>query len=367
MQALDFDVAVIGAGVVGAAVARRLSLAGRSVLLLERHGHPASEVSARNSGVIHAGLYYPTGSAKARFCVTGRRMLTAYLTERGLPHRICGKFVVATSDAERERLDAIAARAAANGVEGLRFLDGAEIAREEPAVRAVAAIHSTVTGTVDVAALVAAFIADAESAGATVVLRAPVTGLRPRVDGWTVAVGGEHDTAISVAAVVVAAGLGTDALTGLIEGYPPAARRPLHLAKGHYYRLRGRSPFRRHIYPVPVPGGLGTHATVDLDGAVRFGPDVEWVDEIDYRFTSDRRPLFVESIRRWFPAATVDDLEEDYTGIRPKIAARGAPDEDFRIDAAAHHGLAGLVVLQGIESPGLTSAMALAEAVAGAL
>jgi L-2-hydroxyglutarate oxidase LhgO len=363
MQSPDFDAVVVGAGVIGAAVARRLAADGLSVLLLERHEHPATEVSARNSGVIHAGLYYPTGSAKARFCVAGRRLLTTYLAERRLPHRICGKFVVATSEEERARLEAIAARAEANGVEGLAVLDGGEVVRAEPAVRAIAAIHSTVTGTVDVASLVGSFVADAEAAGAAAVFRAPVTGVRPVPGGYAVDVGGDHDTTITATRLVVACGLGTDQLTCAIEGYPATARRAAYLAKGHYYRFRRRSPFARHIYPVPVPGGLGTHATVDLDGNLRFGPDVEWVDAVDYTFGSDRRPAFVESIRRWFPAVTVDDLEEDYTGIRPKIAPKGAPDEDFRIDSVERHGLAGLVVLQGIESPGITSCLSIAEAV----
>jgi L-2-hydroxyglutarate oxidase LhgO len=364
MQAPDFDAVVIGAGVVGAAVARRLAGAGLSTLLLERHAFPASEVSARNSGVIHAGLYYPTGSAKARLCVAGRRLLTAYLAERRLPHAICGKLVVATDDGERSTLEAIAARAEANGVEGLGFLDAAGIARTEPALRAVAAIHSTVTGSVDVASLVRSFVADAETAGATVVYRAPAEALERSGPNWVVTVGGEHDTRISAARVVVAGGLGTDGFTAAIEGYPASARRPLHLAKGHYYRFRRRSPFSRHVYPVPVPGGLGTHATVDLDGVLRFGPDVAWIETLDYGFEGDRRPAFVESIRRWFPSITVDDLEEDYTGIRPKIVPPGAADEDFRIDGADWHGLSGLVVLQGIESPGLTSSMAIAEVVA---
>ncbi|MFS0710739.1 NAD(P)/FAD-dependent oxidoreductase [Brevundimonas phoenicis] len=362
----DFDVAVIGAGVAGLAVARAAAEAGRSVLVLERNWGIGQETSSRNSEVIHAGIYYPQDSFKARFCVRGRHLLYEYLSARHLPHQRCGKVIIAVETAEVATLEALQAKGEGNGVTDLRMLEGAEVHRMEPAVKAAAGLFSPSTGIVDSHAFMLSLQGDVEANGGVFAFGADVE--RGRVlpnGGFELFVGGEQPASVVVDELVVAAGLHGDRVVRGLEGVPPGAVRTLQYAKGHYFRLQKRSPFSHLIYPVPVPGGLGTHATIDLGGQARFGPDVEWVENIDYSFSPGRQKSFYRSISRWYPDITVEDLAPDYTGIRPKLVGPGAADADFSVETAEDLGVEGLVLLQGIESPGLTSSLAIAEYVAG--
>ena len=348
---------VIGAGVVGIAVARALAIAGREVVVLEAEAGIGTGVSSRNSEVIHAGLYYPPDSLMARFCVEGRRMLYTFCAERGVPHARCGKLIVACDAAEAERLPAIQARAEANGVEGLRLLDAAEARAMEPALRCAAALHSPQTGILDSHAYMLALQAEAEAAGAVFAFHAPVTGGRV-ASGWVEI---DADMTLRAELVVNAAGLRAPAIAASIEGMPPGLVPTPYLAKGNYFSLAGRAPFARLIYPVPVPGGLGTHLTLDLGGQARFGPDVEWVEREDYDVDPARGAGFYASIRRWWPELPDGSLSPAYSGIRPKIVPPAVARQDFCIQTEREHGVAGLVNLFGIESPGLTAAIALAE------
>lgn len=365
------DAVVIGAGVVGLAVARALAVTGREVLVLERHDAVGTEISARNSEVIHAGLYYPAGSLRARFCVEGREALYAYAAARGFAARRVGKLIVATRDDQRPVLDAIAAAAAANGVDDLVRLDGAAVSVLEPAVACVAALHSPSTGILDTHAYMLALEADLEAAGGMVVLNAPVIGGRVVADGVEIDVGGADPTTLSARLVVNAAGLGAVALAQSLVGLPAATVPRLHVAKGNYFALSGvRPPFRRLVYPVPEPGGLGIHATIDLGGSVRFGPDVEWVERLDLTVDPARAERFYAAIRSYWPALPDGALHPDFAGLRPKITGPGEPAADFSILGPAEHGIEGLWNLFGIESPGLTSSLAigahLAERITGA-
>lgn len=362
----DFDTIIVGAGVVGLAVARLMAETGRSVLVVDRQDGIGRETSSRNSEVIHAGIYYPKGSRKARFCTRGRRMLYAYAAERGIPHAKCGKLIIATNDDETGVLDSLQERGRANDVEGLHLIGREAVARLEPDVTAVAALVSPETGVVDSHAFMLALQGDASNAGAEFIFHAPVTG-GAVLDGggYALHIGGIHDTTVSCRELIVSAGLGTNPFLEAVSGLSPRAIRPMYFAKGHYFRLAGRSPFQRLVYPVPVKGGLGTHVTVDLGKQARFGPDVCWIDGIDYQFDESRRDAFFQSIRRWYPAIRLDALVPDYTGIRPKLVPAGQPDGDFEIDGVDRHGHEGLVVLYGIESPGLTSSLAIAEATFG--
>jgi len=362
---------VIGAGLVGLAVARELALAGRDVLILEAGTAIAAETSARNSGVIHAGLYYTPGSMKARCCVEGRRELYAFCERRGVPFRRCGKLVVATTPADEAALEAIAARAEANGVEGLERLDAAAVHRLEPEIAATAALHSTVTGIVDPHALALALLGEAEDHGAVLVKASRVVcaGVRGPAGIELDVAGPDGATSrITATRVVNAAGLHAAALASRIEGLEPAFVPPIRFARGHYFALDRRAPFSRLVYPVPEPGGLGVHLTLDLAGAARFGPDVEWLPDTDpatltYGVDAARAGPFAAAIRRWWPGLPADALVPAYAGIRPKLAGQGAAEGDFRIDDARVHGLPGLVNLFGIESPGLTACLALAREV----
>jgi L-2-hydroxyglutarate oxidase LhgO len=361
---------VIGAGVVGLAVARELALAGHEVVVVEAARAIASGTSARNSGVVHAGLYYPTGSLKARLCVEGRRSLYEFCDSRSVPYRRCGKLVVAAGIADEARLDAIAARAAANGVEGLARLTGEEARRLEPALHAQSALHSTVTGIVDVHALAHALLGDAEDHGAALVRSSRVVRGRVVRDGLELDVddGAAAATRVHARRVVNAAGLDAAAVAARIEGVDPHAVPELHFARGTYFALAGPSPFTRLVYPVPEPGGLGVHLTLDLGGQARFGPDVEWLDEhdparLEYTLDGGRANGFYHAIRRYWPGLPDGALRPAYAGIRPKLAAAGEPEADFRIDGEEVHGVAGLVNLFGIESPGLTASLALAREV----
>ena len=357
------DCVVVGAGVVGLAVARSLALTGRDVLLLEGAEAIGTGTSSRNSEVIHAGIYYPAGSLMARHCVAGRRMLYAFCAERGVPHARCGKLIVATSEEEATRLDGIRARAAANGVEDMRVLSRDEALALEPALSCHGALLSPSTGIIDSHAYMLALQGDAENAGAVLAFHSPVLAGRVTPDGIVLEVGGAEPMTLLCRSLVNAAGLGAPGLGRAIDGLPPDTVPREYYAKGNYFTLAGRSPFSRLIYPVPVPGGLGTHLTIDLGGQARFGPDVEWVDHIDYVVDPRRGDSFYEAIRRYWPALPDGALQPGYSGIRPKIVPKGAPGQDFVIQGPAVHGVRGLVNLYGIESPGLTASLSLAEAV----
>ncbi|MDT8333755.1 NAD(P)/FAD-dependent oxidoreductase [Roseomonas gilardii] len=357
------DCVVVGAGVVGLAVARSLALTGRDVLLLEGAEAIGTGTSSRNSEVIHAGIYYPAGSLMARHCVAGRRMLYAFCAERGVPHARCGKLIVATSEDEATRLDGIRARAAANGVEDMRVLSRDEALALEPALSCHGALLSPSTGIIDSHAYMLALQGDAENAGAVLAFHSPVLAGRVTPDGIVLEVGGAEPMTLLCRSLVNAAGLGAPGLGRAIDGLPPDTVPREYYAKGNYFTLAGRSPFSRLIYPVPVPGGLGTHLTIDLGGQARFGPDVEWVDHIDYVVDPRRGDSFYEAIRRYWPALPDGALQPGYSGIRPKIVPKGAPGQDFVIQGPTVHGVPGLVNLYGIESPGLTASLSLAEAI----
>lgn len=355
---------VIGAGVVGLAVARALALKGRDVLLLEAEQHPGTITSARNSGVIHAGLYYTPGSFKARFCVAGNRALYDYCAARGVEHQNCGKLIVANGVEEEKVLQHLLERAQLNDVDGVRLIAAGEAQALEPEVHCTAALHCPTSGIVDQHPLMLALQGDMENAGGTLVCDCRVARIARLADGFRLTTSGEHATEIDADFVVNSAGLGAVGLLAHIEGYPPARIPRLHLARGNYFTVAARSPFRHLIYPVPHAAGLGIHATLDLGRRVRFGPDVEWVDHIDYSVNAARAPMFYEAIRRYWPALADGALLPDYTGIRPKLHGPGEPQPDFRIETAAEHGLDGLVNLLGIESPGLTSSLAIGDYVA---
>ncbi len=354
------DCVVVGAGVIGLAVARALAVAGREVLVLEAAEGIGTETSSRNSEVIHAGIYYPPGSLMARFCVAGRRALYDFCRDRGVPHRNCGKLIVATSAEEDGRLAGIKARAEANGVEGMRVLSAAEARALEPNLSCTSALLSPATGIVDSHAYMLALQGEAEAGGAMVVFLSPVVAARAGRGGIEVEVGGAEPVTLRCRLLVNAAGLHAPALARRIAGMP-AERVPTgYYAKGNYFTLAARAPFSRLIYPVPVAGGLGVHLTIDLGGQARFGPDVEWIDTLDYTVDPRRADGFYAAVRRYWPALPDGALQPGYAGIRPKITAPGAPAADFVVQGPQTHGVPGLVNLFGIESPGLTASLALA-------
>jgi len=356
------DCAVIGAGVIGLAVARRLAAEGREVLILEAGDAFGTGISARNSEVIHAGIYYPAGSLKARLCVAGRRLLYAYCAERGIGHRRCGKLIVAAGEAQREQLGRIAAGAAANGVDDLQFLSRDAARALEPALECAAALLSPSTGIIDSHALMLSLLGDAERKGAVLALQSPVRG-GEIVDGGIIleVKAGADDTAILAQSVVNCAGLGAQSIARSLHGLPPETVPPLAYAKGSYYALAGRAPFSRLIYPVPEAAGLGVHLTLDLGGQARFGPDVEWIDRIDYTVAPERADAFYAEVRRYWPQLPDGALLPAYAGIRPKPHAPGTAACDFLVSGPAEHGVPGLICLYGIESPGLTACLALAD------
>lgn len=347
------DACVIGAGVVGLAVAGTLAAAGREVLVLEAGEAVGSETSSRNSGVIHAGIYYPPGSLKARLCVRGRERLYRFCETHHVEHRRCGKLIVATAPDQVETLRGYRRRAAANGVDDLEWLDAAAVRAREPEVRAAGALLSPSTGIVDSHELCLALQAELEQRGGTLALQTAVTGLA--LDGEGVRVG-TPDLTFRAAIAVNAAGLHAARLARMAG----LADVPQYFAKGHYFRLDGPSPFTHLVYPVADSGGLGIHVTPVIGGGTRFGPDVRWVEQPDYRFEDDRLPVFVEAIRRYYPALDPGRLTPDYTGIRPKLVAQGQTPADF-LPRLQRQGEARLVHMLGIESPGLTSCLALAE------
>lgn len=359
------DCIVIGAGVVGLATARALTLAGREVMVLDAGPVVGSETSSRNSEIIHAGIYYPTGSLKARLCVAGRDRLYAYCAERGVGHQRIGKLIVATTQREVGILEKYRAQANANGVDDLVWLTSGEVAGLEPEVHCVRALFSPSTGIIDSHEYMLALRADIEAAGGEVVLNTRVTGIRPRAGGFEVEVDGAP--AVKCRECVNAAGLHAPAVARRVAGVDPALVPAARFAIGHYFTLQGRSPFRHLVYPVAEKSGLGIHVTLDMAGAARFGPDVKWIEEIDYSFDESRRTAFATAIRRYYRGLDEARLQPAYTGIRPKISGPGEPATDFVIQVAAAHGLRGLVNLFGIESPGLTASLAIADQVVSML
>jgi L-2-hydroxyglutarate oxidase LhgO len=345
------------------ATARALALSGREVMVLERHGLIGSETSARNSEVIHAGIYYPAGSLKARLCVAGKEMLYRFCAETGVSHERIGKLIVASNEDQLPELEAIRQKAAANGVADLTFVDRAGLNKLEPALNCSGALFSPSTGILDSHGFMLALQGGLEAAGGQVVLNTCVEKLEKLAGvGYRVHVAteGAGDYALSCSELIVSAGHSSP---GLMESFPEANAPTAFFAKGSYFKLQGKAPFSRLIYPVPEPGGLGVHLTLDLQHQARFGPDVEWVESFDYPVDPARGEKFYAAIRSYWPGLPDNALVPDYSGIRPKISGPGEPAVDFRIDGPERHGLNGLVALYGIESPGLTSALAIADEV----
>ena len=367
---------VIGAGVVGLACARALARRGIETVILERNDTFGSETSARNSEVIHAGLYYPSGSLKATLCVAGRRQLYEFCNTHGVSHRRCGKLIVATSAAQDDKLGALQQQGQLNGVNDLRLLSAAEARAREPELACTAALLSPSTGIIDSHGLMLALLGDAEREGASLALRCPLHGGSIEPAGFILESGGAESLRFRTSMLINAAGLWAPEVARSLAGFPADRIPGSHHAKGNYYALAGRSPFSRLVYPLPETGGLGVHLTLDLGGQARFGPDVEWLPEptpgrpiapLDYRVDPARAKAFYAEIRRYWPGLPDAALAPAYAGIRPKISGRSEPPADFLIQGPAQHGIAGLVNLFGIESPGLTASLAIADHVAAEL
>lgn len=365
----DIETIVVGAGVVGLACARALALSGREVMIIERHDAIGTETSSRNSEVIHAGLYYPKGSLKARLCLAGKKALYEYCALRGVNHRRTGKLIVATDDSQIDALRQIEQHAVSNGVTDLIWRNSDDIKMREPALRGVAALESPSTGIIDSHELMLSLLGDAEIAGATLALNTNVRSGSHR-DGIyildTVDTSGE-ELQISCKELVIAGGLHTQTLAHALSGLEPATIPPQNYARGIYFTLSGKSPFSTLIYPAPEQAGLGIHLTLDLGGQARFGPDVTWVDHPDYSVDENRRTVFANAIRRYYPDLDETALQPGYAGIRPKIQAQGEAARDFMIAGPDTHGLDGLIALYGIESPGLTASMAIGDYVCAQL
>jgi L-2-hydroxyglutarate oxidase LhgO len=359
------DVVIVGAGVVGLAVARAIASAGRDVLILEAADSFGTGASSRNSEVIHAGIYYPRNSLKARFCVAGRDRLYAFCEDNGVAHRRCGKLIVATANGQLSELEGIQAAARANGV-NLEWWSAGRAMTAEPQLRCVGALHSPMTGIIDSHGYMLALLGHAESHGATLVCESRVTKMHVESDAIILAVNDDAST-LRARTVVNCAGIDAPRVASLMEGFPAKHIPTAYFAKGNYFTLQRRSPFDRLVYPVPEPGGLGVHLTLDLASRARFGPDVQWVDECDYSVEASRAERFYAAIRAYWPDLQDGALQPGYAGIRPKISGPGAPAADFRIDGPNVHGVAGVVNLFGIESPGLTASLAIADHVAALL
>lgn len=362
------DCVVIGAGVVGLAVARALAQAGREVIVLESQTLYGSGISSRNSEVMHAGIYYPPGSLKASLCVRGRELLYAYCAERGIAHRRCGKLVVATQPQDIGKLKLIQHHAANNGV-ALELLSREQALALEPELECSAALLSPRSGIVDSHALMTSLLGDAQAAGALLAWQSPFVGARCDGDAWVLQSGGDEAFEMRAEWLINCAGLDAQRVARAMLGFPTAAVPPRHLAKGHYFSLATRAPFSRLIYPTPVDGGLGVHLTLDLAGQARFGPDVQWLPDVeldatlDYEVDATRIAAFEADIRRYWPTLPYDALQPAYSGIRPKLSGPGEAAADFLIGGPTAHGCAGVVQLFGIESPGLTASLAIAEVV----
>ncbi|HZV85376.1 MAG TPA: NAD(P)/FAD-dependent oxidoreductase [Brevundimonas sp.] len=367
-MSFDFDATVVGAGAVGLACGRVLAKRGLSVLVLEQNGRIGEGVSSRNSEVIHGGLYYPAGSLKARFCVQGRRALYAFLDSHKVDYRRCGKLVVATEEAEIPLIEAIFERATGNEVERLELLTGAQARALEPGLNACSAILSPESGVFASHDYMLALQGEIEDGGGSVVVSTPFERAEPLAGGgFSITAGGEAGATLTTRLLITAPGLGAQDVACRIDGYPAAAIPEGHFGKGVYFRLAGKAPFERLIYPPPIPGALGTHYRKDLGGQAVFGPDLTYVETEDYSVDPTKAAEFEGYIRRFWPGLPQGALTPDYAGIRPKLHGPGEPQTDFQLSGAEAHGLEGLVALFGIESPGLTSSLAIGEAVAGLL
>ena len=361
------QILVIGAGVVGLAVARTAARKGQEVVVAEAASRIGTGTSSRNSEVIHAGMYYPTGSLRARHCVRGRRMLYEFCTTHGVPHRKCGKLIVAANAAEVTKLESIATQGRINDVEGLELIGGNAARDLEPELTCISALHSRETGIVDGHAYMLALRGDLEDAGGAIALNAPVLSATRKTGQWQVEFGGSEGGSFAFDGIVNCAGLRAQSVARSMVDYP-AGRVPRRvMAKGNYFSYAGRPVFSRLIYPTPMPGGLGVHVTLDLAGRMRFGPDVEWIEQENYAVDPKRADIFYNRIRTYWPGLPDGSLAPDYSGIRPKLTGQGEAQADFMIDAPAQHGLPGLVQLFGIESPGLTSSLSLGDEVASYL
>lgn len=367
-MSIDIDSIVVGAGVVGLAVARQLAQSGREVLIVESEKHFGTQTSARNSEVIHAGIYYEKDSLKARLCVRGKELLYAYCESRALPHKRCGKLIVATNPEQVKTLASIQTRARNNGVEDLLMLNASEVCEIEPQIVCEGALLSPSTGIIDSHSLMLSFLGDAENAGAVIAYDSKVLSVKrlgsvDAENGFEVAIGGDEPMVISCKEVINSAGHGACQLAREIEGLDRSLIPEPVLAKGNYFQLQGKAPVSRLIYPVPEEGGLGVHITLDLAGQVRFGPDVEWLDKANYKVDPGRADSFYEAVRSYWPALPDNSLLPDYAGLRPKIQFGEAVFSDFVLQGPQEHDFAGLVNLFGIESPGLTAGLAIAEEV----
>jgi len=354
------DCIVIGAGVIGLAISRHLAVNGREVFVLESEEGIGNGTSSRNSEVIHAGLYYKPGTLKAQLCVEGNAALYAYCEAHKVNHRRCGKLLVATHEDQEAALGQVFTQAKDNGVPGIRMLSAAEAKALEPELHCVAALHPPSPGIVDSHGLMKAMLLEAEDHGATLVLSSPVTGGEAHPEGVVLELGGEEPTTILAKEVYNCAGLHAQEVARMLRGIDQSAIPPIHFAKGNYYGFSGAPPFSHLVYPVPEAAGLGVHLTLDLGGRARFGPDVEWVDAIDYDVDPRRADIFYAEIRKYWPDLPNDALQPAYAGIRPKLQGPGGPTEDFLIQRADQHGISGLVNLFGIESPGLTAGLTIA-------
>ncbi len=361
------DCAIIGAGVVGLAIARRMAKAGREVVILEAETAFGTQTSARNSEVIHAGIYYEPGSMKAKLCVPGRKALYLYCAEHAVKHEQIGKIVVACEEAQVASMHKYMAQAVANGVDDLRLLSTQELHEMEPNVRAAAGFYSPSTGIIDSHGLMLSYLGEAEAHGAALALASPVLGGQVSNQGIRLEVGGAETMTIDCRTVINAAGLRAPDVARSIRGIPLDSIPPAYYAIGHYYTLSGPSPFNHLVYPVTRQDWLGVHVTIDLGHQVKFGPDFEWIDRIDYRFDETREASFYEAIRRYYPGLPDGTLQPGYTGIRPRITGPGEPVQDFTFSGVREHGVEGLLNLFGIESPGLTSSLAIADHVASLL
>jgi L-2-hydroxyglutarate oxidase LhgO len=355
---------IVGAGVIGLAVARRLAQAGREVVVLEEAEGIGTVTSSRNSEVIHAGIYYPAGSWMARMCVAGKHALYRYCDEHGIPHKNCGKLIVATTPEETAKLAAIRAHAETNGVADMQTLSGEAACAMEPALKCEAALLSPSTGIIDSHAYMLSLRGEAEDAGAAFAFHTPVIRAKASAGQIELEAGGASPMTIACDLLVNAAGLNAPAVARNIEGMPVEMIPSAYLAKGNYFSCNARAPFSRLIYPVPEPGGLGVHLTLDMAGQARFGPDVEWIDSIDYAVDPARAARFYPAIRKYWPTLPDGALMPSYSGIRPKIVPPAVARQDFLMQGPAEHGVTGLINLFGIESPGLTSSLAIADHVA---
>ena len=355
------DCVVVGAGVIGLAVARRLAQAGREVVVLEAAEGIGTVTSSRNSEVIHAGIYYKAGSLMARTCVAGKKMLYRYCADHGVPHKNCGKLIVATTPKEAEKLQSIRAHAEANGVLDMQMLSGEAARALEPALNCDAALLSPSTGIIDSHAFMLALRGDAEAAGAALAFHTPLLRARAVAGKIELDAGGDAPMTLECRLLVNSAGLNAPAVARGIDGMPLASIPRAYLAKGNYFSCSRKAPFSHLIYPVPEPGGLGVHLTLDMAGQARFGPDVEWVDTSDYAVDPARAARFYPAIRKYWPALPDGALMPSYSGMRPKIVPPAVASQDFVIQGPKDHGVAGLINLFGIESPGLTSSLAIAD------